>query len=71
MTPRQGLLGMSRSAATARARASIPTKAASFTCLEFIEKLKSDAIAISMDGMGVWRDDVFMECVACAPRASS
>lgn len=32
-----------------------------FTSLEFIEKLKSSRIAISMDGKGAWRDNVFIE----------
>ena len=32
-----------------------------FTSLEFIEKLKSHEIAISMDGRGAWRDNVFIE----------
>jgi putative transposase len=32
-----------------------------FTSLEFIEKLKSHEIAISMDGKGAWRDNVFIE----------
>lgn len=32
-----------------------------FTCSEFIVKLKSHEIAISMDGKGAWRDNVFIE----------
>ena len=32
-----------------------------FTSLEFIEKLKASSIAISMDGKGAWRDNVFIE----------
>jgi putative transposase len=32
-----------------------------FTSLEFIEKLKSHEIDISMDGRGAWRDNVFIE----------
>ena len=32
-----------------------------FTSLEFIEKLNSREIAISMDGKGAWRDNVFIE----------
>ena len=32
-----------------------------FTGSEFIEKLKSHQIAISMDGKGCWRDNVFVE----------
>ena len=32
-----------------------------FTCSEFIVKLKGHAIAISMDGKGCWRDNVFIE----------
>ena len=32
-----------------------------FTCSEFIVKLKSHEIAISMDGKGCWRDNVFIE----------
>jgi hypothetical protein len=36
-----------------------------FTGCEFIEKLKSHAIAISMDGKGCWRDNV---CLAVITR---
>ena len=32
-----------------------------FTCSEFIVKLKGHEIAISMDGKGCWRDNVFIE----------
>lgn len=32
-----------------------------FTSLEFTEKLKGREIAISMDGRGAWRDNVFIE----------
>jgi putative transposase len=32
-----------------------------FTCSEFIVKLKHHEIAISMDGKGCWRDNVFIE----------
>ncbi len=32
-----------------------------FTSLEFTEKLKASGIAISMDGKGAWRDNVFIE----------
>ena len=32
-----------------------------FTCSGFIVKLKSHEIAISMDGKGCWRDNVFIE----------
>jgi putative transposase len=32
-----------------------------FTSLEFIEKLKGCGVAISMDGKGAWRDNVFIE----------
>lgn len=32
-----------------------------FTCTEFIAKLKHHEIAISMDGKGCWRDNVFIE----------
>jgi putative transposase len=32
-----------------------------FTCAEFIVKLKQHEIAISMDGKGCWRDNVFIE----------
>jgi putative transposase len=32
-----------------------------FTCTEFIELLKTNAIAISMDGKGCWRDNVLIE----------
>lgn len=32
-----------------------------FTCAEFIVKLKGHGIAISMDGRGCWRDNVFIE----------
>jgi putative transposase len=32
-----------------------------FTSAEFIELLKDNAIAISMDGKGCWRDNVFVE----------
>ena len=32
-----------------------------FTCIEFIELLKTNEIAISMDGKGCWRDNVLIE----------
>ena len=32
-----------------------------FTSLEFTGKLESQGIAISMDGKGAWRDNVFVE----------
>jgi len=32
-----------------------------FTCTEFIATLKGKGIAISMDGKGCWRDNVFIE----------
>ena len=32
-----------------------------FTSLEFTEKLKGAEVAISMDGKGAWRDNVFIE----------
>jgi putative transposase len=32
-----------------------------FTCTEFIEVLKTNEIAISMDGKGYWRDNVLIE----------
>jgi putative transposase len=32
-----------------------------FTCVEFISRLKGHSIAISMDGKGCWRDNVFIE----------
>lgn len=32
-----------------------------FTSLEFIKTLKDAGIAISMDGKGAWRDNVFVE----------
>jgi putative transposase len=32
-----------------------------FTSLEFTELLKQNGIAISMDGKGCWRDNVFVE----------
>ena len=32
-----------------------------FTCTEFIELLKTNEIAISMDGKGCWRDNVLIE----------
>ena len=32
-----------------------------FTCTEFISVLKNHEIAISMDGKGCWRDNVFIE----------
>ena len=32
-----------------------------FTCVEFISTLKRHEIAISMDGKGCWRDNVFIE----------
>jgi putative transposase len=32
-----------------------------FTSTEFIDKLKENGIAISMDGKGCWRDNVFIE----------
>ena len=32
-----------------------------FTCMDFVALLSSNAIAISMDGRGSWRDNVFVE----------
>ena len=32
-----------------------------FTCMEFIELLKTNEIAISMDGKGCWRDNILIE----------
>ena len=32
-----------------------------FTSLEFTETLKAHGVAISMDGKGCWRDNVFIE----------
>jgi transposase InsO family protein len=32
-----------------------------FTSLVFTERLKTEGIAISMDGRGCWRDNVFVE----------
>ena len=32
-----------------------------FTCMEFIDLLKTNEIAISMDGKGCWRDNVLIE----------
>jgi putative transposase len=32
-----------------------------FTCTEFIDVLKTNEIAISMDGKGCWRDNVLIE----------
>ena len=34
---------------------------AQFTCIDFIKVLKDAEIAISMDGKGAWRDNVFVE----------
>ena len=38
-----------------------PVESAQFTSLEFTELLKENSIAISMDGRGCWRDNVFIE----------
>jgi putative transposase len=38
-----------------------PVERKQFTSLEFISVLKAHAIAISMDGKGCWRDNVFIE----------
>ena len=40
---------------------SIPTKVVSSTSQEFTGLLKEHGIAISMDGKGCWRDNVFVE----------
>jgi putative transposase len=32
-----------------------------FTCVDFVDVLSSNGIAISMDGRGSWRDNVFVE----------
>ncbi len=32
-----------------------------FTAIDFVEMLKANGIAISMDGKGAWRDNVFIE----------
>jgi putative transposase len=36
-------------------------QASQFTCTEFIDVLKTNVIAISMDGKGCWRDNVLIE----------
>ncbi len=38
-----------------------PVESAQFTSLEFTQLLKDNGIAISMDGRGCWRDNVFVE----------
>jgi putative transposase len=38
-----------------------PVECAQFTSLEFTQLLKDNSIAISMDGRGCWRDNVFVE----------
>jgi putative transposase len=38
-----------------------PVESAQFTSPEFTQLLKENGIAISMDGRGCWRDNVFVE----------
>jgi len=38
-----------------------PVESAQFTSLAFARLLKDNGIAISMDGKGCWRDNVFVE----------
>ena len=38
-----------------------PVESAQFTSAEFIGTLQANGIAISMDGKGCWRDNVFVE----------
>ena len=38
-----------------------PLESTQFTCPAFTEVLKANHIAISMDGKGCWRDNVFVE----------
>jgi putative transposase len=38
-----------------------PIESAQFTSLAFTDVLKKAEIAISMDGRGAWRDNVFVE----------
>ena len=38
-----------------------PVESAQFTSLAFTDRLKTEGIAISMDGRGCWRDNVFVE----------
>jgi putative transposase len=38
-----------------------PVESAQFTSIDFIKVLKEAGIAISMDGKGAWRDNVFVE----------
>jgi putative transposase len=38
-----------------------PTQDSQFTCPAFTQCLKENDIRISMDGKGVWRDNVFVE----------
>jgi putative transposase len=38
-----------------------PIESAQFTSIDFIQVLKDAEIAISMDGKGAWRDNVFVE----------
>ena len=42
-------------------KSSTRTRAASFTCHSFTDVLVEHQIAISMDGRGSWRDNVFLE----------
>jgi putative transposase len=50
-----------RSTATAGLRSSLPTRGSQFTSIAFIKALKDVKIAISKDGKGAWRDNVFVE----------
>ena len=46
---------------TASRTSSTPTRVAQFTGAAFTGVLANNAIAISMDGKGAWRDNVFVE----------
>ena len=46
---------------TASRRSSTPTRASQFTGAAFTGVLANNGIAISMDGKGAWRDNVFVE----------
>ena len=42
-------------------RSSTPSQSCQFTSQEFPGLLKDHGIQITMDGMGLWRDNVFVE----------
>lgn len=61
MTPRTGFLTVPALVRHGRPEIFNSDQGSQFTSAEFIKVLKAAEIAISMDGKGAWRDNVFVE----------